>query len=188
MGKKDIRRAVEAKIALGYSRQHAYDEMHLEHPEVSSKKLANMVRYTPSLAARQRYRTEYGALLVTVGMYVLLPVIHSLTTPGRQALFGHGMFAAFPFAMVGMGIAIARYRLQVLPWLIVITLFSLLRVYNHQYEILEDIWAIARYVLAAIIAGLSILLYLKLASNYTMDRTFTPPQVIFPQEEGSRFM
>lgn len=188
MRKQAIQKAVDAKIALGYSRQHAYDELRLEYPEASSRKLANLVRYTPSLAARQRYRTEHGALLMATGLHVLLPVMHVFAMPGRQSLFGQGLFAAIPFAMIGIAIAIARYRLHVLPWLIVIALLSLFRGYNHQEEVLQDTWTIVAYVLTAIIAGLSILLHQRLASNYAMDRNFTPPHAIFPQEDGNRFM
>ena len=186
MRKEAIQKAVKAKIALGYGRQHAFDEMHLEHPDIRTKKLADIVRYTPSMVARQRYLAEYGALLVAVGLYVALPVMHSFSIPGGRSYFGPGIFAAFPFAMMGLGIAVARYRLHVLPWLMVVTFLGLFHGYNHQSEVVQDVWSIARYVLAAIIAGLSLLLHFRLASNYSMDRGSKPPQVIFPPEDGSR--
>ena len=72
MGKREIRKAVEAKIDLGYSRQHAFDEMRLEQPELGLKRLADVVRYVPSLAARQKYRVEQGALLAAIAASAVL--------------------------------------------------------------------------------------------------------------------
>jgi hypothetical protein len=122
MRKKDVHAAVAAKIDLGYDRQHVYDEMCLEQPDLAGKKLADAVRWTPPLAARQHYRTEHTALLAAIAANVLLPLLHGQADSGLPSFYGPGFFTVLPFATIGLGIALARYRLQVLPWLIFFTM------------------------------------------------------------------
>lgn len=188
MRKDAIRKAVEAKIALGYSRQHAYDEMCLEHPELAGKRLADIVRYIPSMAARERYRTEHGLLLFAIAAYVVLPVLHAQSIPGWRSIPGPAALAALPFATIALGIAIARYRLKGLPWLIFVTALGLFRGLGHPQDLAVDPWTLARYATAIAIAGLSIQLLHKLVSDYRVDRDFSPPRIIFPADDGSHVM
>ena len=55
-----------AKIAMGYSRQHAYDALRVEEPTADNEDLANAVRFTPSLMAREHFKNERNILVVLV--------------------------------------------------------------------------------------------------------------------------
>ncbi len=187
MRKKDVHAAVAAKIDLGYDRQHVYDEMCLEQPDLAGKKLADAVRWTPPLAARQHYRTEHTALLAAIAANVLLPLLHGQADSGLPSFYGPGFFTVLPFATIGLGIALARYRLQVLPWLIFFTMVGLVSGLSHYEDMVVDGWALAKTAIAITIAALSIYLQNMLAPKYTMDRQFSPPRPVFPPEEGAHF-
>ena len=185
MGKRDIRKAVEAKVELGYSRQHAFDEMRLERPELGVKRLADIVRHVPSLAARQRYRVEQGALLAAIAASVLLQFIHSPSIYGAQAEDAKAFLFAIPLASIGMGIGIFRYHAQLYRWLMILTLCGIFRRIGVIHFEETDPWTIAHYALAVAIAGLAFFLHVKLASNYRMVPGTQPPMVEFPPEPGS---
>jgi hypothetical protein len=185
MGKKDIRKAVEAKIELGYSRQHAFDEMRLERPEPGVKRLADIVRYVPSLAARQRYRVEQGALLAAIAASALVQFIHSPSIYGVQAVDAKAILYAIPLASIAMGVGIHRYHAKLYKWLGFLSVYGIFRRMGVMRFEEMDAWMIAHYALAAAIAGLAFFLHGKLASNYRMVPGTQPPMVEFPPEPGS---
>ncbi len=66
MKRRELRKAAAAKIAMGYSRQHAYDALRVEEPTADNEDLANAVRFTPSLMAREHFKNERNILVVLV--------------------------------------------------------------------------------------------------------------------------
>jgi hypothetical protein len=188
MKKKDIRRAAEAKVALGYSRQHAFDEMRLEHPELDVLRLAEAVRYVPSLAARQRYRVEQGALLAAIAASAFLQFIHAPGIYGAQAVDARAFLFAIPVATVALGVGIGRYHAKLYRWLALLSLYGIFRRMGVvRYEEL-DVWPMAFYALSAVTAGLAFYLHMKLATNYTVMPATEPPVVEFPPEPGAMAM
>lgn len=188
MGKRDIRRAVMAKIALGYSRQHAFDEMRLEQPTIGVERLADVVRYTPSLAARQRYRIEQGALLGAIAAAALLQFIHAPMIFPDHAIDTKTLLMAIPLGTIILGAGVARYHVQLYRWLALLSLYGIFRRMGIDELDRPDLWTIAHYVLTISIAGLAFFLNMKLASKYSVVPGTTPPQVIFPPEPGSSAM
>jgi hypothetical protein len=127
MGKRDIRTAVEARIDLGYSRQHAFDEMRLEKPELAPKRLAHVVRYVPSLAARQKYRVEQEVLLGMIAASAVLRFIHAPVIFQGQAVDAKAILLTVPIASIAMGIGIFRYHAQLYRWLGSLSVYGIFR-------------------------------------------------------------
>jgi len=72
MNKKRIRKEAEERISIGYTRQHVFEELMLEYPEEKPKAIADLVRFVPSIAAREHYKVyQHGLMAVIVGYAAL---------------------------------------------------------------------------------------------------------------------
>ncbi|MEO8733013.1 MAG: hypothetical protein ABI373_01645 [Flavobacteriales bacterium] len=185
MGKREIRKAVEAKIELGYSRQHAFDEMRLERPETDLKRLADAVRYVPSLSARQHYRVEQGALLAVIAASALLQFIHAPEILQGQAVDAKTILLAIPVASIALGIGILRYHAQLYRWLAILSMYGIFRRMGVVHVEEMDAWTIAHYALTVASAALAFFLHTRLASNYRVLPGIDPPAVEFQPEPAS---
>lgn len=194
MGKKDIRRKVEERIGFGYTRQHVFDELVLEHPEEKRKKIAEVVRYVPSLVARERYKVYQQGLLAAIVAYAVLQLARPLLDGEFNEVGTFKFVRLLPFATIFMGIAVYRWRGEVLPWLTFMNAFSVFPLLNDLGELAKgsvDPWEFARHFLSLTIAALAWYLTSRMYPKYKEEKDplgQMPPRIVFPPEPGMSMM
>lgn len=190
MDRKRIRKEAEERISYGFSRQHVYDELALQYPEVKPKKLAEVVRYIPSLAAREHYKQAQQALLYAViatGVVSLLKPILS----GEFNELALGKVIRFaPIATIFLGFSVYRWRGEVYQWLGFVNLMSSLGLLAGMSSIMSgeaDPWSLINGGLALAICVLAFHLHRDLFPKYTEEKDplgNMRPRIVFPPEPG----
>lgn len=190
MNAKKIRERAEERAGYGYSRQHIFDELVMEHPEEKPERIAKVVRYVPSLAAREHFKTYHQGLLACVIGYALLQVLRPFMVGEAEVETSWRTFRVLPFATIFLGIAVYRYRGEVLQWLAFINglqVFALLADLKEFTTGRIDAWSFAQHALCVAIAALAAYLAWRMYPNYTKEKDplgNRPPRIVFPSEPG----
>lgn len=189
MNARKIRELAEERAGFGYSRQHIFDELTMQYPGEKPEQLAKVVRYVPSEAARSHFKSYHQALLACIIGYGVLQLIRPLLA----GEFDSGSWTSFrlmPFATIFLGIAVFRYRGEVLPWLAFINGLTAFAVLNDLSELAKgsvDPWEFGQHLLSLAIAGLAWYLSVHMYPKYTVDKDplgNAPPRILFPPEPG----
>ena len=194
MKRKRIRQLVEERIGFGYARQHVFDELVLEHPEVPPERVAKVVRYIPSLAAREHFRVPQQALLAAIVATGLIDLLVPLWSDDLSTMGTARMLRLLPIATVFLGFAVYRWRGEVLPWLAIINGFSAFAVVEDLSELAKGnvvTWDFAQHLLSLLIAVLAFYLSLRLYPKYTVVKDplgRMPDRFVFPPEPGMMMM
>lgn len=194
MDMKRIRKQAEERFGFGYTRQHVFDELMLEYPGAKQKKIAEVVRYIPSIAARERYKAYHQGLLAAIVAYAILQLARPLLDGEFDGPGTMKYFRLLPIATIFLGIAVYRWRGEVLPWLAFmngISVFALMSDLKALAGGSVDPWEFARHVLSVTIAALAWYLLSKMYSKYTEEKDplgQMPPRIVFPPEPGMSMM
>lgn len=192
MKSERIRKLAEERVGFGYSRQHVFDELRLQHPEVAPKKIAQVVRYVPSQAAREHFRWAHQALLAAIVVYGAIQVGRPLLEGRFEGAGVWQVFQLMPLATLFLGYAVFRWRGEVLPWLAFLnglSVFGLFRDLSALVKGEAEPWGFALRVLSITIAALAIYLSLRLYPKYKeMQGANGQPMFIFEPEPGMRMM
>ncbi len=183
-----MRKAAAAKIALGYSRQHAYDALRVEEPTADNEDLANAVRYTPSLMAREHFKTERNILVVLVvalsAFYFWQAYVLNLDKDLIRRLLSLG----FPIALLILGVSSMGKWGKTHSWIGFLAMYGGLQRWTKNDNMdLNDPLTITWLALTLAVMAFSWYLHRKLTSDYTMQRE--PGQgmhkrAVFPPEPG----
>lgn len=190
MNKDRIRKQARERIELGYSRQHVLDELVLEYPDARPKRIARLVRYIPSLAARYHYRTEQQMLLGAIALFAVLELVRPILDADFHADSAFQWFRVVPFATIFLGIAVYRYRGEVYQWLALINFGSAMGLLGLAEELVEgrvDPWELTRGLLSLAICALAWHLSVKLFPDFKLQKDplgQLPPRIVFPEEPG----
>ncbi|MBL7951673.1 MAG: hypothetical protein JNM62_08130 [Flavobacteriales bacterium] len=189
MKPKEIRERAEERASFGYSRQHIFDELVMELPEEKPEKIAKVVRYVPSLAAREHFKSYHQALLACIIAFALLQLLRPFVAGEVKMESSWRMLRVLPFATIFLGIAVYRYRGEGLQWLAFINGLTLFAVLNDLSELAKgsvDPWEFGRHLLSISIAGLAWFLSARMYPDYTKEKDplGMQPRIVFPPEPG----
>lgn len=190
MNAKKIRERAEERAGFGYSRQHIFDELVMEVPEEKPEKIAKVVRYVPSLAAREHFRSYHQALLVCIIAFALLQLLRPFVAGEVEMEPSWRTFRLLPFATIFLGIAVYRYRGEGLQWLAFINalqVFALIADLKGLAMGRLEAWSFAQHGLCVAIAGLAAFLAWRMYPNYEKEKDplgNMQPRIVFPPEPG----
>lgn len=114
--KKAVRSKAVELLGFGMPKQAVFDTLVLEHPEAKPKRIAEMLRYMPTLHARERYRNQHLALLCIIGASALLRVLPRLLNQEVRMDQATAYLSLIPIATLLVGWSIYRWQGQVFEW------------------------------------------------------------------------
>lgn len=188
MKRRELRKAAAAKIAMGYTRQHAYDALRVEEPTADNEDLADAIRYTPSLREREHFKTErnlLSVLVVALSVFYFWQVAEQIHDQGSlRRLF----YLALPIALLFFGVTSTGNRNRPYSGVAFLAIISA----NYWLPMdLNDPRTIIGLVLTLAVIALALYLHRKLTSDYTMQRDpngSMHKRAVFPPEPGSMGM
>jgi hypothetical protein len=165
-----------------------FEELVLEHPEVKPRKIADTVRFVPSLAARTQYQAYHQALLWAIAAYAVLQLVDALHSERSGAPFHLGLLRTLPLATVLLAYSVFNHRGRVYQWLIIVNIGSVIGTLGLVPDIIQgDVgpWTVARRLVTVAICALAWFLHLRMVPKYTVlkDATGTS-RFLFPPEPG----
>lgn len=190
MGSEQLRKEVEERIGFGYTRQHVFDELVLAHPEVKPKKIADLVRYVPSLAARMHYRTQQQALLVCIGASTGLEVVRAFDDETLADMSAFRLIRLLPLATLFLGVAVYRWRGEVYQWLGMVNLIGGLHFLSDLAELFGGSVDTGRTIADGLSLAICVLAWYLghyLFPKYSMDKDplgRMKDRAVFPPEPG----
>ena len=188
MNAKALRKKAEELVGFGYSRQHMYDVLTMEHPEVKRKRIAHVVRYVPSEVVRAKYAAIQQGLLAAIGITVLLHLAERWGGVPGDWRPNFAVVGAIPFASIFLGLGLLRWRGEALPWLVFVNAFSGLGILRDLNELLTGVpswYSLMNHALALVIAVLAWYLYRNAFSKPEEIRDplgHAPVSHLFPPE------
>lgn len=190
MNAKKIRERAEERASFGYSRQHIYDELMMELPDEKPEKIAKVVRYVPSLAAREHFKSYHQGLLVCIIAFALLQLLRPFVADDVEVVTSWRTFRLLPFATIFLGIAVYRYRGETLQWLAFINGLQVFALFGDLTDLSTgrvDGWNMAQHGLCVAIAALAAYLAWRMYPNYQKEKDPLEnmrPRIVFPPEPG----
>ncbi|MBK9597003.1 MAG: hypothetical protein IPO60_01445 [Flavobacteriales bacterium] len=189
MKRRELRKAAAAKIAMGYSRQHAYDALRVEEPTADNEDLANAVRFTPSLMAREHFKNERNILVVLVvalSVFYFWQVGMLYQDQGSLRLL---FYFALPLALLFLGVTSANNRNRPYSGIALLAFITGTHWWNRKHNLdIADPRTMVWLVLTVAVIALALYLHNKLTSDYTMQRDPREgmhKRAVFPPEPGS---
>lgn len=186
MKRRELRKAAAAKIALGYSRQHAYDALRLEEPTADNEDLADAVRYTPSLREREHFKTErnlLSVLVVALALFYFWLVAMRIHDHGPLRLI---FLLAPPIALLFLGVTSSNNRNRSYSSIGFLAIISL-TYWRPWHDVEMDPGTIIGLALTLAVIALALYLHKKLTSDYIMQRDPNEgmhKRAVFPPEPG----
>ncbi|MEZ4756881.1 MAG: hypothetical protein R2817_08650 [Flavobacteriales bacterium] len=116
MSLRPVRERASELLSFGMSKQQVYDHLRVEFPGTKAGKVAELLRYMPSLEARERYGGVHRWLLITIALSAVLRIVHPLLDPGYDWASGAKYVSLVPIATLLVGWTIYRWQGQVLVW------------------------------------------------------------------------
>ncbi len=171
MGNKAIKIKAEELLSFGIPKQQVFDNLLLQFPEAKPKKVAEVVRYMPSLMARDRFRTLHLTLLCLIAASAVL----RLARPLLQGAIGPDQATAYlslvPIATLLLGYSMYRWQGQVFEWVgwgNAVGAFGLLNDLSELVKDGGDLWTLTGRILSVSIGGVAL---------YLAHQVFTKPKV-----------
>ena len=190
MSTKRIRAKADELVGYGYSRQHLYDTLVLEFPDATPERVAGVVRYVPSEAARAEYAAVHQGMLLVIGLTALMHLVDRWAGMASGADTILSLLRALPFASLFLGVALFRWRGEVLPLLVVVNGAGALGLFGDVGELMIGAlpWtSLVMHGLALATALLAWHLYRKVfgkAEAITDPTGIKPTTYLFPPEPG----
>lgn len=171
MSNKAIRTKAEELLSFGIPKQQVFDNLLLQFPEAKPKKVAEVVRYMPSLLGRERYRTLHLALLGLIAASALLrlarPLLNGSIGPDQATAY----LSLVPIATLLMGYSLYRWQGQVFEWVgwgNAVGAFGLLNDLSQFVKDGGDPWTLSGRLLSVSIGAVAL---------YLAYRVFTKPKM-----------
>lgn len=188
MSNKAIKAKAEELLSFGIPKQQVFDNLMLQFPEARPKKVAEAVRYMPSLLARERYRTLHLALLGLIAASALL----RLARPLMQGSIGLDQATAYlslvPIATLLMGYSLYRWQGQVFEWVgwgNVLGALGLMKNLGQFAMEGGDPWTLSGRILSVSIGGVALYLAYRVFTKPKMEKDpVTGVERVMFREEG----
>ena len=158
--KRAIRKRAEELAEEGLGRQHIYDQILLEGTTLKEEKVAEIVRWVPSLAAREAYKVPHALLLVVLWAVAVLKSWAGLSLAAEKGWGALIFMILLPSATVYMAVMIAKYRGQYYRWAAFLAIYGLLRNFGMILKELDPL-SVLDILPAVIIAVLGLYLHNK---------------------------
>jgi hypothetical protein len=190
MDKKRIRTQALERMSFGLDRQHVFDELMVEHPDAKPKKVAEIIRYIPTLHGREYYRSYHQLLLLVIGVYGLLRLLQPLLEEDFAWTNTFRLVTLAPIATLLLAYNVYRWEGQVFEWMAWVNLWggiSLLNGLLGQGRENGDLWSMGSGILSVLIGALALYLSKHVFPKYTVEKDplgQRPPRIVFPPESG----
>ena len=188
MSNKRMRTKVDELLSYGMSKQQVFDLVVVEFPEVKPGKVAEHVRYRPTLWSRERYRTAHRGLLALIVCSALWRVIDAVMEHGMKLDQATAYVALVPIASILLGYVILQWHGQVFEWVgwgNVMSAFGLFKGFRTLVEEGSDHGVLALKVMAVAIGALSLYLARKVFAKPMEQKDpmgQAPSRYVFPDE------
>jgi hypothetical protein len=187
MSNKIIKRKAEELLGYGMPKQQVFDSLMVEHPEAKLKKVAEILRYMPTLQARERYRNLHIALMVVIVVSAVLRVLRPVLENAIRMDQATAYVSLVPIATILVGWTIYRWQGQVLMWVGWANIASLGTFVKNSAVFARgdaDAWYIAFTALPVLIGALSLLLVWLAFPGYKVEKDSLggPERVVFQEE------
>ncbi|MCW5900523.1 MAG: hypothetical protein KIT10_14760 [Flavobacteriales bacterium] len=116
MGMKAIKRKAAEHLGYGLPKQQTFDLLMAEFPEAKPKKVAELLRYMPTLWARERYRGMHLALLGLIAASALLRILGPVWQNTIRWDMPTAYLSLVPIASLLVGWSIYRWSGPVFEW------------------------------------------------------------------------
>ena len=126
MTKKEIRRAARDMILAGSTRQQAFVAMQQQSTE-PAEKVADLVRYIPTLEARRKYHTPWVALIVLMLLGVLVKVFLGYLVMLENGNAWWPALLLMPLVNVLLTVGVIQYRGETFRFITFLTVIGVLR-------------------------------------------------------------
>lgn len=173
MASKKLKDEVQELLDFGFSHQQAFDQLVLQHPEVKPKKIAELLRHRPSLAAKQRYRTMHQVLLALVAISAALRLWAALDGREFDAAHAWRVVGLVPFATLFMAYALYHWdgqHFQWVGWMNLLGAAGALRMVSH--VIAGDSFTLGEFgsLISVAIGALALYLHSKAFPKYSFHK------------------
>lgn len=182
MTRRQIRKEAERLVKDGLGRQQVFDILKHQGAGMDDEKLARIVRYVPSMAARQRYKVPHAVLLALLWVTAVAKSLYGIgmaMESGRSVILAALML---PIVTIILGIGIAMYRTRAYHTVAFLSAIGLVRYISRTDWSTFDPFNTIDLVVAAAMIALSWYLFNKVASNYQVVPGADGPTVVFPPE------
>lgn len=116
MSTKAIQRKADELLSFGMNKQQVFDNLLLEFPVAKPKKVADLVRYRPTLWSRERYRSAHLALLALIAATALLRILGPVLQHSIHMDMPTTYLTLVPIASLLLGYSLYRWQGQVFEW------------------------------------------------------------------------
>lgn len=187
MGRNAIRRKSDELLGYGYPKQHVVDLVLMEHPQEKPRKVAGVVRYRPTLVARDRYRNLHAVLLLTIALYGAIRVAKPILE-GLDWSSSYRLLSLAPIATVLLGWSIYRWEGQVFGWVGWVNVIGITSLPSAIEEVAAgdgDAWKLAFSVLSVSIGGMALFMAHRVFPKFKEEKDplgIAPPRYVFPEE------
>ena len=116
MDKDAIRKKAEELLGFGMAKQQVFDNLMLEFPEAKPKKVAEVLRYRPTLWSRERFRGIHLALLALIAASAFLRVLGAVLQDSFRMDMPTAYLSLVPIASLLLGYSMYRWQGEVFEW------------------------------------------------------------------------
>ncbi|MBX2980595.1 MAG: hypothetical protein KF905_15010 [Flavobacteriales bacterium] len=189
MSKKAIKNKAKELLGYGLSKQQTYDLLMSEFPEAKPKKVAEELRYMPTLQAKAQYRELHRLLLAGIVLLAAIRVVPVLVDVDFAWERSYRLVGLVPFASLLLGSSIWRWQGQVFQWVgwmnvigVGATIKALTELYNGNGNGMQA----AQSAVSVGIGALALYLAYRVFAKPKVDKDPLggPDRVVF-QEEGT---
>jgi len=188
MSNKAIRTKAEELLGYGMTKQQAFGILMLEFPEAKPKKVAELLRYRPTLWSRERFRGMHLALLALIAVSALLRVLGAVLVDTIRMDMPTAYLTLVPIATVLLGYSLYRWQGEVFEWVgwgNVLGAFGLLNAFRQVVEKDADLGLLFMKVMSVAIGALSLYLARKVFAKPREIKDpmgQAPARFVFPVE------
>jgi hypothetical protein len=188
MSKKKIRTKTEEMLGYGMSKQQVYDLLVLEFPEAKPKKIAEVLRYRPTLWSRERFRELHLVLLGIIALSAMLRIFPAVYQDTIRWDMPTAYLSLVPIATLMLGYTIFVWQGEVFEWVgwgNVLGAFGLLSELRDLGDQDADLGALLMKVLSIAIGAIALYLARKVFQKPQVVKDpfgQAPPRYVFPVE------
>lgn len=187
MSTKAIKLKAAEHLGYGLPKQQTFDLLMAEFPEARPKKVAEILRYMPTLQARERYRNLHLLLLAAIALHGLLRVLRPVLEPDFDWTVSHRLMGLVPIASVLLAWSIWRWQGQVFEWvgwMNVLGAAGMLKMLAALNNGDADVWPAGLSTLSVGIGALALYLGHKVFAKPKVEKDPLggPGRVVFPEE------
>lgn len=185
---KAIRTKAEELLGYGMTKQQAFDTIMIEFPEARPKKLAEALRYRPTLSSKERFRNVHRALLALIAVAALLRIAGPLLQDGVRMDMATAYLSLVPIATLLLGYTLYRWQGEVFEWVgwgNVLGALGLMGAVRRVMSDGEEPWNLLMKLLSVAIGVVALHLARKVFGKPREVKDLmgqAPPRYVFPEE------